>query len=404
VGGTCSLLVQAYVDAWVTEIHVYNGYIAGVYANPGPINSDISQVSPKPDAIWITKTPLAGNPPQVTIWNLGISDSLWPNQQRMHQFLMNQSATFGGVGPVNIDPDIDSGPVLNANKGAKTYSSYTLTSYIYPGATATWMYAINDIWNVSLINGPSQVGQIVGAYCCTGPAQAWHGFLFDGLVAWSPIQYPGEVSGGATGINNAGQIVGNWVDSSHCPHGYLFSGGAYTSIDNPNAVCANGGTGLWGINDAGQISGLYYGATGFAQNFLYYKGKYYTVSYPGESFTTVYGINGDGMITGMFSGPAPQTGFVESPIPPTWAGTFSSFFDAAGIATFGQGVNNNGDVAGYYEISYLNDVALLYSNNFVFYSFQCAPPYADTYASDVNDFGQAVGRCGGTDFVYVPQP
>jgi photosystem II stability/assembly factor-like uncharacterized protein len=52
---TCSLAVQAYVDGFVSEIGFYSGYAAGVYANPAPITSDISQVSPAPVAIWIAK-------------------------------------------------------------------------------------------------------------------------------------------------------------------------------------------------------------------------------------------------------------------------------------------------------------------------------------------------------------
>ena len=121
-GGACSIAVQSYVDGFVSEIGTYGGYSAGVYANPPPIKTDISQVSPAPSAIWITKTPPKTNPiPSVSVWNQGIPDSsttnsmYWPNGQRMHQFLFNTSAnnapnaTWGGVS-LSIDYDIDNGP------------------------------------------------------------------------------------------------------------------------------------------------------------------------------------------------------------------------------------------------------------------------------------------------------
>lgn len=402
VNNTCSPLVQAYVDAWVTEIHVYSGYLAGVYANPSPINNDISNPSvAQPDAIWITRTPIPGKPPQVTIWNQGISDTLWPNSQRMHQFLINQHATFGTT-TINIDPDIDNGPVLNANSGAKAVSSYSLTSYSYPGASTTWFYGTNDISNGAFINTAGPTGQMVGAFCCSGSQPAWHGFYFDGISTWSPIQFPGEIAGGAYGINSAGQIVGSWEDQANCWHGYIYNAGTYTSYSNPNAVCAQGGTSFFGINDAGQVSGVYYTNSGW-QSFVYYKNSYYLVGYPAQTYTSAWGLNGQGMITGASSGASGQIGFVEAPSPPSWTGPYNSFFDAAGIATFGRGISNNGDVAGYYEVSYQNDFALIWSDSVQFASFQY-PPNQDTYATGVNDFGQVVGFYGGQSFVALPQP
>ena len=114
------------------------------------------------------------------------------------------------------------------------------------------------------------------------------------------------------------------------------------------------------------------------------------------------------MVTGVFVANSPISAFVESPVPPSWTGTFTSFFDAAGIATFGQGINNNGDVAGYNEVQYLNDYALLFTNGVQFASFQY-PGSNDTYANSVNDYGQIVGYYrdsvnGLHAFIAVPQP
>jgi hypothetical protein len=43
-------------DAWVTEIHTYGGYLAGVYANPADTRADIANANvAQSDAIWIAK-------------------------------------------------------------------------------------------------------------------------------------------------------------------------------------------------------------------------------------------------------------------------------------------------------------------------------------------------------------
>src|SRR5262249_52781439 len=64
---------------------------------------------------------------------------------------------------------------------------------------------------------------------------------------------PGASGSAATGINDAGLIVGNQVDSDGVFHGFLLSGGVYTTLDVPGAI----GTRANGINDAGLIVGIY---------------------------------------------------------------------------------------------------------------------------------------------------
>jgi uncharacterized membrane protein len=66
----------------------------------------------------------------------------------------------------------------------------------------------------------------------------------------------------ALGINGLGQIVGFWsyadtIGRSHS-HGFLLTGGTYTSIDDPLAT----NTFAVGINDAGQVAGNYIDASG----------------------------------------------------------------------------------------------------------------------------------------------
>ena len=49
------------------------------------------------------------------------------------------------------------------------------------------------------------------------------------------LKDPLEGAGGsqALGINNAGQVVGFYIDAGNRGHGYLYTGGNYFTLDDP---------------------------------------------------------------------------------------------------------------------------------------------------------------------------
>ena len=57
-------------------------------------------------------------------------------------------------------------------------------------------------------------------------------------------------------INARGDIVGEYRDSQH-RHGFLLSGGIYTTIQDPNGLAG----GAFGINDREDIVGDYFDGT-----------------------------------------------------------------------------------------------------------------------------------------------
>ena len=91
-----------------------------------------------------------------------------------------------------------------------------------------------------------------GLLAVTHPASA-------AAFAFTTIDVPGAVPGStqAGGINNSGQIVGSF-DAGGTTHGFLDTGGSFTTIDVPGSsfTIANG------INDARQIVGTF--ESGFA--------------------------------------------------------------------------------------------------------------------------------------------
>jgi len=103
----------------------------------------------------------------------------------------------------------------------------------------------------------------------------------------------------ARGINGAGQIVGLFSDNNSRPnHGFLFSGGSFTTIDNPSASTI---TDAFGINDAGQIVGFFNNASGI-HGFLRSGTTFTTLDAPMTTHgTEALGINNAGTIVGSFS-------------------------------------------------------------------------------------------------------
>jgi probable HAF family extracellular repeat protein len=134
---------------------------------------------------------------------------------------------------------------------AETYQGFVETGGVYtptnyPGAAETYVSGINDR------------GQIVGAgnffsdACSQGSSSSSQSFVETGGV-YTPINYPGAIQTFASGINDRGQVVGYFVDSSGAEHGFVETGGVYTPINYPGSPATN----PEGINANGEIVGSY---------------------------------------------------------------------------------------------------------------------------------------------------
>ena len=119
-------------------------------------------------------------------------------------------------------------------------AQYMFTPIDFPGATRNFALGINN------------AGQIVGQYGDGGPR---HGFLRDVDGSYTTIDVPGSPYTEANGINDAGQIVGYYFVDATGGHVFLLDvDGSYTTLDVPGAIRS---TSAGGINDAGQIVGNY---------------------------------------------------------------------------------------------------------------------------------------------------
>ena len=134
------------------------------------------------------------------------------------------------------------------------------------------------------------------------------------------------------GVNNAGQIVGEYEDSSGIEHGFVYVNGEFITV-------SGGGDGLYGsvvtgIDNAGQITGWYNDADGNAFGFIgnaatpvvtVDNGGTLDINIPAAYDVTFAGNNG----TVIFDQPAAFTGEISGITP----GNSNQVLDFKGFGT-----------------------------------------------------------------------
>ncbi len=125
----CSQVVQAFAGGWVNELHV-QGYVAGVYGSAASTIRDVAALGAAiPDAAWIANW----NGVEGVFGDPHVSDALWANHQRVHQYKGGHNETWGGV-KLNVDNDYVDGPVVGATGAPVPPPPPTTTT---PGTTPT---------------------------------------------------------------------------------------------------------------------------------------------------------------------------------------------------------------------------------------------------------------------------
>jgi hypothetical protein len=192
-------------------------------------------------------------------------------------------------------------------------ADYAYSAFFVPGSLNTEAWGINDS------------GQIVGRYTTAGMG---HGFLLSGGT-YTSIDVSGPYSTDANGINNGGLVVGTYFNPSTNPstHGFLRSGGSYTPLNGAGR----------GINNQGQIVG-----TSGLNGFLLSGGNYTIIRAPGSDYTETDWINDAGQIVGNYSNAAGGHAFVLI------GGTYTLLNVPGSFVTTAFGINNAGQIVGYY--------------------------------------------------------
>ena len=120
--------------------------------------------------------------------------------------------------------------------------------------------------------------------------------------------------------------------------------GTYVQIDDPDGV---NGTYVQGIDNAGDIVGFYTDATITTHGFLLSGGVYTTIDYPGSQNTELYGVNAVGQIVGFSTYPSPVVGFLYD----VATQTFTTISYPGATITYPYAINDAGTIAGYFTYS-----------------------------------------------------
>ena len=96
----CTSSVQAFLSQWTLELRA-TGFVPGVYGSAASTIRDVSVAATQPDLVWIANW----NGVQSVFGDPYVSDSLWTNHQRIHQYKGGHRETYGGV-TINVDSNI----------------------------------------------------------------------------------------------------------------------------------------------------------------------------------------------------------------------------------------------------------------------------------------------------------
>jgi probable HAF family extracellular repeat protein len=353
---------------------------------------------------------------------------------RLHGFLFKQGievfgliaypgarATFAArmndqgqiVGAYSNEPNT---PAFNLPHGFLRNSSGVFTSIDVPGARRTQPFGINNLgqivgeyvdqngrshgflWNngdFTTIDAPGPDGTSTIAFdindsgqilCTTFAGSIVSGldtsFLRDANGVFTEIIIPGGSRVVAYGINNGGQIVGDYEDTARNGHGFVLSQGVVTKIDAPDAT---GFTKVYDINDGGQLAGAYdIVGHGYLKDT---RGSFVTIDHPEAVRVTgePIGINNLGQIVGAYvDANGIFHGFIRD------ERGFTKIDYPSALETTAEKINDQGQVIGNYWDSDSRP------RGFLFYNGAFTPidyPNAlQTAAKDIDNNGQIVGE------------
>lgn len=192
----------------------------------------------------------------------------------------------------------------------------------------------------SQVYGINNNGAVVGS-------ASSNNYFIDNNGTYSNLSQPSDTSIPVSprGINNSDEVVGSnyYNPSTGYSNGFLYNNGTYTRID-PSGV--NRYSGAYGINDSGEIVGSYENNNNLSVGFLDSNGTFTSISAPNPNDNLVlYGISDNGYMVGAISGYNLFQSFIDE------NGAFTTISVPGATQTVVRGVNDSGDVVGYYTNS-----------------------------------------------------
>src|SRR3989441_1295497 len=263
-----------------------------------------------------------------------------------------------------------------AQQAATSGSIEVITTFDYPGTgiVTTAPQKINER------------GDIVGEFIDSSGVVRGFVRFSDGSFS-APIVDPNDTVGftEGRGINNSRTVVGDYATSDGNLHGFFLSGGTFTGYDVPGAVF----TAVLAINNPADFVGTFIDASGIQQAFVSVGGTLTSFTVPAAVATLAYDINdskrlvagyyidGSGILHGYYRD---ANGALHFPIDPT---------GSTGTVLFG--LNDRNWVVGRYADSsgVTHGLFFVPPNNFFTFDY---PGSTFTSLNGINALGFICGR------------
>src|SRR6476660_1414743 len=164
-----------------------------------------------------------------------------------------------------------------AQQAASSGSIQVITTFDYPGTG-----------NSTLPQKINETGDVVGEFIDSSGVTRGFVRFSDGSFS-APIVDPNDTVGftEGRGINNSRTVAGDYAASDGNHHGFFLSGGTFTEYNVPGAVS----TSVLGINDVADFTGSFSYGSGIFQGYVSVGGTITSFSVPGALLTLAYEIN-----------------------------------------------------------------------------------------------------------------
>jgi hypothetical protein len=231
--------------------------------------------------------------------------------------------------------------------------------------------------------------------CCLVPSAHCEdvGFLFSNGT-YTTIAPPGSTGTDLVSITPTGQIVGQYGNNNNISNGFVYSGGAFTTIPTPpDGSTANFlGSQPTGISSSGQLIGVYENSTDRQSGFVYSNGTSSAFAPPGSVQSAPVAINSSGSVVGQYT--TSQNTQIQSYLFSQNSFTNLTPPNASNGAVEVVGINNSNQVIG----TFIPNSTGADRTGFLFgggtYTTIAPPGSVNNFPTAINASGQVVGTAG----------
>ena len=306
-----------------------------------------------------------------------------------HGFFWSKTSGFTDIGQlVTLTGFNDSGQVTGG------FYASAKDSHAFLWTATGGMQDLGPSGGYSAAAGINAAGQIGGTYSLSpfGPARA---FLWTASTGWQDLGL-GDNSFSLS-INSSGQVLAYVLDASNNSyHPVLWSPpGSVLPLDVPNSTS----TGVSGLNEAGQVVGNFSSVTCQSCGFIWDGISGFQTFAANGTNTGAQRINSTGQVAGTEGGPGPNMAFFRSEF-----GVIQDVGTAGGFRSFPHALNNKGEI---YAESCPSGAGL--TCHFFLWSptsgiLNSRLPISHGYrggTAELNDAGQIVGNLGAKQVILL---